>query len=148
VTGATWRAVTRIVVGVGDLVQRTGDGQAHVEYWVAGRSGGRMMLCAVCTMHKETRSAYFLVEPQNQSRRVSRFVPQNWQLRFSDLGIKITATVSFLGPQNQAGDGLLVVPQNRWEEDDMGHASRSSGLLRLETSQTRVSQFASKSTEE
>jgi hypothetical protein len=26
VAGAAWRAATRIVVGVGDLVQRTGDG--------------------------------------------------------------------------------------------------------------------------
>jgi hypothetical protein len=29
-------AATRIAVGVGDLVQRTGDDQAHVEYSVAG----------------------------------------------------------------------------------------------------------------
>jgi hypothetical protein len=27
------------------------------------------MLCVVCTMHKETRSTSFLVEPQNQARR-------------------------------------------------------------------------------
>jgi hypothetical protein len=27
VTGAAWRAATRIVAGVGDLVQRTGDGR-------------------------------------------------------------------------------------------------------------------------
>jgi hypothetical protein len=32
--------------------------------------------------------------------------------------------------------------------DDAGHASRSSGLLRLEASQDRVSQFASKLVEE
>jgi hypothetical protein len=50
---------------VEDLVQRTGDGQAHVRYLVAGRSGGRMTLCAICTVHKERRSAGFLVEPQN-----------------------------------------------------------------------------------
>jgi hypothetical protein len=37
------------------------DGQAHVGYSVAGRSRGRVMLCAVCTIHKETRSASFLV---------------------------------------------------------------------------------------
>jgi hypothetical protein len=36
------------------------------------------------------------------------------------LGIKITATVSWFGPQNQAGDGLSVAPQNRWKEDGMG----------------------------
>jgi hypothetical protein len=40
VTGAAWRAATRTVIGVGDLVQRTGDGRA-VE-----RSGG-----AVCGLH-------------------------------------------------------------------------------------------------
>jgi hypothetical protein len=45
------------------------DGQAHVEYSVAGRSRGWMMLCAICTVHEETRNAGFLVESQNQSRR-------------------------------------------------------------------------------
>jgi hypothetical protein len=52
--------------------------------------------------------------------------------------------VSWFGLQNQAGDGLSVVPQNWWEEVGVGHMSRSSGLLRLEASRTRVSQFASK----
>jgi hypothetical protein len=42
---------------------------AHVEYSVAGRSEGRVTSCAVCTMHKEMRSAGFLVEPQIQGRR-------------------------------------------------------------------------------
>jgi hypothetical protein len=42
---------------------------AQVGYSVAGRSGGRVTLCAVCTVHKETRSLSFLVEPQNQGRR-------------------------------------------------------------------------------
>jgi hypothetical protein len=37
-----------------------------VGYSVAGRSGGQVTPCAVCTVHKETRSAGFLVEPQNQ----------------------------------------------------------------------------------
>jgi hypothetical protein len=69
VTGATWRAATRIKARVGDLVHRTGDGQAQVEYSVAGRSRGRVTLCAVHTVHKETRSACFLVWPQNQGRR-------------------------------------------------------------------------------
>jgi hypothetical protein len=44
------------------------DGQAHVGYSVAGRSRGRVMLCAICTVHEETRNASFLVEPQNQGR--------------------------------------------------------------------------------
>jgi hypothetical protein len=39
------------------------------------------------------------------------------------------------------GYDLSVAPQNRWEdEDSVGHASRSSGLLCLEASRTRVSQ--------
>jgi hypothetical protein len=33
--GVTWWAVTKIETGVGDLVQRIRDGQAHVEYSVA-----------------------------------------------------------------------------------------------------------------
>jgi hypothetical protein len=41
--------------------------------------------------------------------------------------------------------GLLVVAQNRWEdEDNTGHASRSSGNLRLEVSRVGVSQFKPK----
>jgi hypothetical protein len=43
----------RIVAGVGDLVQRTRDGQAQVGYLVVGRLRGWVMLCAVYTMHEE-----------------------------------------------------------------------------------------------
>jgi hypothetical protein len=68
VTSATWRAAMRIVAGVGDLVRRTGDGQAQVGYSVAGQSRGRVTLCVVCTVHEETRSVSFLVEPQNKGR--------------------------------------------------------------------------------
>jgi hypothetical protein len=35
---------------------------------------------------------------------------------------------------------LSVAPQNRWSEVGMGHALRSSGLLRVEASLARVSQ--------
>jgi hypothetical protein len=45
--------VIRILTGVRDLLQRTEDGQTHVEYLVAGLSGGRVTPCAVCTLHKE-----------------------------------------------------------------------------------------------
>jgi hypothetical protein len=78
VTGATWQTTMRIMAGIGDLVQRTGDGQAQVEYSVVGRSRGRVTLFAVCTMHKETRSAGFLVWPQNQGRRFLPVWHQNW----------------------------------------------------------------------
>jgi hypothetical protein len=61
---------------------------------------------------------------------VSRFGPQNRWLRFVDLCLKITATVSWFGTQNQAGFNLSVVPQNRRRDVGAGHASRSSGLLR------------------
>jgi hypothetical protein len=38
---------------------------AQVEYLVAERSRDQVELCAICTVHVETRSAGFLVEPQN-----------------------------------------------------------------------------------
>jgi hypothetical protein len=63
-----WRAAMSIVVGVRDLAQKTRDDQAQVRYSVAGRSERRVTLCAVCTVHKKTRSVSFLVEPQNQGR--------------------------------------------------------------------------------
>jgi hypothetical protein len=72
--------------------------------------------------------------------RVTRFGPQNRQLRFGDLGLKITTTISWFGPQNQAGFGLSIVPQNQRREVGTGHATRSSGLLRVDASLARVSQ--------
>jgi hypothetical protein len=72
--------------------------------------------------------------------RVSQFGPQNWQLWFGDLGLKITAMVSWFGHQNHAGFSLSVAPQNRRREVNAGHASRSSGLLHVEASLAMVSQ--------
>jgi hypothetical protein len=48
VAGAAWRAVTRIVAGVGNLVQRTGDGLTGqvLDGRAVERSGG-----AVCDLH-------------------------------------------------------------------------------------------------
>jgi hypothetical protein len=48
VAGAAWCAVMRIVVGVGDLVQRTGDGRTGQVFGgrVVKRLGG-----AVCGLH-------------------------------------------------------------------------------------------------
>jgi hypothetical protein len=54
------------VVGVGDLVRMTRDGQTQVGYLMARRSGGRVTPCAICTVHVETRSVSFLVETPNQ----------------------------------------------------------------------------------
>jgi hypothetical protein len=81
------------------------------------------------------------VSPNLASKPVasgSPFGPPNRQLCFGDLGLKITATVSWFVPQNQAGFGLLVAPQNRWMDVSAGHASRSSGFLRVEESQARI----------
>jgi hypothetical protein len=68
------------------------------------------------------------------------FEPQNRQLQFGDLGIKITVMVSWFGPQNQADFGLSIAPQNQQREVSAGHMLRSRGLLRVEASQARVSQ--------
>jgi hypothetical protein len=55
---------------------------------------------------------FLLVWPQNWWRRIFQFLPQKQQLRFGNLDIKITATVSCFGPKNQVGYGLSVAPQN------------------------------------
>jgi hypothetical protein len=53
----------RIVAGVGDLVQRTGDSQAQVRYSVARRSKGQVTPYVVYTVNMEMRIVGFLVEP-------------------------------------------------------------------------------------
>jgi hypothetical protein len=54
-------------------------------------------------------------------------------------------TVFWFGPQTLVGYGLSVAPQNRREdEDDVGHASRSSDLLHLEVSRARIFQSSLK----
>jgi hypothetical protein len=83
----------------------------------------------------------FLVEPQNQGG--GGFPGLGLKIGsygFGDLGLKITATVSWFGPQNHAGFGLSVVPQNRRREVGVGHASRCSSLLGVEASLARVFQ--------
>jgi hypothetical protein len=95
----------------------------------------------VCTWHVETRNAGFLVEPQNQGG--GGFPGLGLKTGSSSLviwGVKITATVSWFGPQNQLGFGLSVAPQNRRREVDAGHVSRSSSLVGVEASLVRVSQ--------
>jgi hypothetical protein len=48
--------------------------------------------------------------------------------------------ISWFGSQNQVGFGLSITPQNRRREVGAEDTSRSSGLLRVEASPTRVSQ--------
>jgi hypothetical protein len=49
VAGAAWRATTRIVAGVGDLVQRTGDGRTGR---VLGGQAIKRLGGAVCGLHR------------------------------------------------------------------------------------------------
>jgi hypothetical protein len=80
----------RIEAGVGDLVYRTGDGQAQVGYSLARRSRGRVTLCVVYAMRKETRSVSFLVQPQNQGLWFLPVWSQNRWLWFLWFGLKTT----------------------------------------------------------
>jgi hypothetical protein len=48
VAGAAWRAVTRTVVGVGDLIQRTGDDRTGR---VLGGRAVEISGCVVCGLH-------------------------------------------------------------------------------------------------
>jgi hypothetical protein len=70
----------------------------------------------------------------------SRFGLKTGSYWFGDLGLKITPTVSWFGPQNHAGFGLSVAPQNRRREVCAGHVSRSSGLLGMKASPDRIFQ--------
>jgi hypothetical protein len=99
----------------------------RVKYSVVERSRGWVSLCAVCIMHKETRSVGFLVEPQNQGQRfvnglaskpLGQFVSG---LASTPLGQFIIGLASkplgrFLPiwPQNRSRWFLLVWPQNSW----------------------------------
>jgi hypothetical protein len=76
---------------------------AQVGYSLVGQSGGWVPLCAVCTVHVETESAGFLVEPQNQDQRFVRC-----------LASKPLGQFSPVWPQNRWRRFLPVWPQNRW----------------------------------
>jgi hypothetical protein len=87
----------------------------QVGYSVVGRSRGWVAPCAICTWHVATRSASFLVEPQNQGQRfvsdlaskpLGRFLavwPQSLLRRFSPVW-----------PQNWWRRFFSVWPQNQW----------------------------------
>jgi hypothetical protein len=61
---------------------------AQVRYSVVGQSRGRVALCTVYTVHVETRSAGFLVEPQNQGRRFISGLASKPLGRFFWFGLK------------------------------------------------------------
>jgi hypothetical protein len=48
VAGAAWRAATRTMIGVGDLVQRTRDGRTD---WVLGGQTVERSVGVVCGLH-------------------------------------------------------------------------------------------------
>jgi hypothetical protein len=88
---------------------------AQVEYSIAGRSGGQVTPCAVCTVHVETRNTSFLVDPQHHGRRfISGLAskPPGWVV--SGLASKPLGRFSLVWPQNRWRQFLLVWPQNRW----------------------------------
>jgi hypothetical protein len=72
-------------------------------------------LCAVCTVHMETRSASFLVEPQNKGRRfVSGLAskPLGWFLiGLGPLGRFLIG----LGFKTECNGLSVVWPQNHWD---------------------------------
>jgi hypothetical protein len=81
----------------------------------------------------------FFVEPQNQGAGgFPGLGLKTGSYGFADLGIKITAMVSWFGPQNQACFSLSVEPQIRRREVSVKHTSRSSSLLGVEASLTKV----------
>jgi hypothetical protein len=111
---------------------------AQVGYSVAGRSRGRVAPCAVCTVHVETRSACFLVEPQNHGRWfVSGLTSKPLGQFLIGLGIKTD------------DDGLSMFwPQNHW--DDLSSIWASKPMVTfcewfgLKTTQTVFTSSASK----
>jgi hypothetical protein len=126
----------RIEAGVGDLVQRTGDGKSTDQ--VLGGQTIERLGDVVCDLQRaqgdeehgflglasKPRSTVspglaskpvatvLVVGPQNHSLEFSQFEPQNQQLRFGDLAHRSTMTVSWFVPQNQVGYGLSITPQN------------------------------------
>jgi hypothetical protein len=100
---------------------------AQVRYSVVGRLRGRVASCAICTWHVKTRSAGFVVEPQNQgrwfvsglaSKPLERFLavwPQNLLRRLvSGLASKPLERFSLVWPQNQWRQFSPVWSQNWW----------------------------------
>jgi hypothetical protein len=123
VTGAAWRTATRIMSGVGDLVQRITDG---CTCWILGGRTIEMSDDAVHRLHRargdekrgflgsasKPRSTVYLWFGLKTTRTVSLGLASKpvsagflvcaskQQLQFSDLCLKIIVTVFWFGPQN------------------------------------------------
>jgi hypothetical protein len=99
-----WRAAIRIMTGVGDLVQRTGDGQTQVGYSVLERSRGRVTMCAVCTVHVETGRYGLVIWASKSPRRF--FV---WALKPSGLWFVGCTTKRLRGWRWRGSSGFLCL---------------------------------------
>jgi hypothetical protein len=87
---------------------------SHIGYSVARRSRDRMTPYAVYTVHVETRSAGFLVEPQNQGQRfISGLVSKSLGWFVSGLASKSLGWFSLVWPQNRWWRVSQFVSQNR-----------------------------------
>jgi hypothetical protein len=80
---------------------------AQVGYSVAGRMRSWVALRAVCTMHVETRSVNFLVEPQNQVRRFVNDLASKSLGQFLRFDLKTGGDGFLVEPQNQGGAGFF-----------------------------------------
>jgi hypothetical protein len=97
----------------------------QVGYSVTEWSRGRVALCAACIVDMETRSAGFLVEPQNQGRRFISSLTSKPLGRFFLFGVKIggdgfsgltskpAATVSWLSLKTKVVEGFLIWASKR-----------------------------------
>jgi hypothetical protein len=63
--------------------------------------------CAVYTVHVDTRSAGFLIEPQNQDWRFVSDLASKPLERFLQFGLKIDGDDFLVEPQNQGGVGFF-----------------------------------------
>jgi hypothetical protein len=114
VAGAAWRAAMRIMVGVGDLVQRIEDGRTGrvLGDQTIGRSGD-----VVCGLHhaRGERIASFLVELQNRGRWfVSGLTSKPLRRFVSGLASKPLGRFSLICLQNWWRWFSLVWAKNRW----------------------------------
>jgi hypothetical protein len=81
-------------------VQRTKDGRTCqvLSSWLPP--------CVICTVHVETRSTSFLVEPQNQGRRFVSALASKPLERILRFGLKTGGDGFLVEPQNQGGGGF------------------------------------------
>jgi hypothetical protein len=93
VAGAAWWAATSIVVGVGDLMKRIGDGHTSrvLSGWAIERLGG-----AVCGLHRVNRDKkhIFLGSASKLRSTVCQwFDLKTTRIIFSDLPLKLVVTI-------------------------------------------------------